>query len=110
MIESTLVSMVDRFNSHVEHNPAIRQELKDVERVIELHLTDGDTFQIILKDAQLSLPVKSNGEKPHVRIVTDKATFDGLVKKELGPMKALVTRKLVIEATLEDKILLRRLL
>ncbi len=110
MIEETLVSMVDRFNSHVHRNPAVKQELREIRRTIELHLTDGDTFQIILKDSQLSLPVKADGTKPDVKIITDRETFNGLVKKEIGPMKALVTRKLVIEASLEDKILLRRLL
>ncbi len=30
--------------------------------------------------------------------------------KEIGPMKALVTRKLAIEGSLEDKLLFRKLL
>jgi putative sterol carrier protein len=45
-----------------------------------------------------------------VRITTDVKTFHALVRKDLGPMKALVTRKLSIEGSLEDKLLFRKLL
>lgn len=110
MIEETLVSMVDRFNSHVQKNPAVGQELKDVSRTIELCITDGSTYYLLLKDSHIAIPGEGNGKKPDVKITTDTATFEALIKKELGPMKALVTRKLVIDASFEDKLLLRRLL
>jgi putative sterol carrier protein len=45
-----------------------------------------------------------------VRITTDVGTFHALVRKDIGPMKALVTRKLSIEGSLEDKLLFRKLL
>ena len=45
-----------------------------------------------------------------VTVTTDEATFRGLLKKEIGPMKALVTRKLAIDGSLEDKLLFRKLL
>jgi putative sterol carrier protein len=110
MIEDDLVSLVDRFNRHTQKNPGTLAEVKDLTRTIEIRFTDGETYQIRLKDGMLSLPFKGDGVSPEVKITTDTKTFQGLVKKEIGPMKALVTRKLVIDASLEDKILLRRLL
>lgn len=110
MIEDTLVNLVDRFNRHADKNPGVQQELKGKDRIIELKLTDGQVFTLELKNGHLSPPRAGNGVKPHVKITTDTATFEGLVKKEIGPMKAMYTRKLVIDATLDDKLLLRRLL
>jgi putative sterol carrier protein len=109
MIEEVLVSVVERFNRHVQKNPAVLKELKDMTRSIEIHFTDGKTYHLALKDAHLSLPAEGDGAKADVKITTDSKTFEGLVNKDIGPMKALFTRKLFIDATLEDKLLLRRL-
>ncbi len=110
MIEDDLLSLVDRFNRHAQKNPAVHNEVKDLIRHIEVKFSDGGTYRMELKDGMLSLPVKGDGVKPEILITTDVKTFEGLVRKEIGPMKALVTRKLQIDASLEDKILLRRLL
>jgi putative sterol carrier protein len=110
VIEETLVSLVDRFNRHTEKNPGVREELHDLVRIIELHLTDGSTFTLELKGGRLSPPRLGNGAKPNVKITTDTQTFEALVRKDLGPMKAMFSHKLTIDASLEDKLLLRRLL
>ena len=110
MIEDTLVSMVDRFNRHVQKTPGLMNEIKDLTRTIDICLTDGQDFRIFLKEGQLSMPSHQNGGRADVRITTDTSTFEGLVRKDIGPMKAIFTRKLVINASLEDKLLLRRLL
>ena len=110
MIEDTLASMVERFNRHVQKNPGVLQELKDKARTIEVCFTDDATFRILLKDGQLSMPTREDGGKVDVKITTDTDTFEGLIRKDIGPMKALFTKKLVINATLEDKLLMRRLL
>ncbi|HTX62029.1 MAG TPA: SCP2 sterol-binding domain-containing protein, partial [Acidimicrobiales bacterium] len=107
-MEESLSSLVDRFNRHAAKNPATAEELQGVERTIVLHLTDEGTYAVDLRGGRLqNLRTGANGH-PDVTITTDSATFQGLVKKEIGPMKALVTRKLSIEGSLEDKLLFRK--
>lgn len=109
-VEETLASMVDRFNRHVSRNPATAEELHGLERTIQIRLTDGGTFVVDLAGGRLS-NLRSGGVRmADVTITTDTATFHGLVKKDIGPMKALVTRRLAIDGTLEDKLLFRKLL
>ena len=110
MIEDTLVALVDRFNRHCDQNPGVQEELRGKDRVIELCLQEGENYHLALKGGRLTPPRLGNGSRPDVRILTDSATFEQLVRKEIGPMKALVSRRLQIEASLEDKLLLRRLL
>jgi putative sterol carrier protein len=110
MIEETLAALVERFNRHADRNPAVAAELQGVTRVIALRISDGGSFGVVLKDGRLGdlrpvAPVKAD-----VTIRTDSATFLGLVNKEIGPMKALVTRKLAIDGSLDDKLLFRKLL
>jgi putative sterol carrier protein len=110
MIEGALHSLVERFNRRADRTPAVREELEGITRSIALKLTDGGSYTIDLRDSHLTnLRPGANGSAD-VTITTDQATFQGLLSKDIGPMKALVTRKLTIEGSLEDKLLFRKLL
>ena len=110
VVEETLASLVDRFNRHATQNPAVRTELAGLERSIAIHFSDADHYLLELKDGLLSGLRIGNSTRTDLTIRTDSTTFLGLVKKEIGPMKALVTRKLQIDGSLEDKLLFRKLL
>ena len=109
MIEETLAGLVDRFNRHAEKSPAVREELAGLERTISIRFTDGPTYSVELRDGRLQ-NLRTGNSRSDLTITTDTSTFDGLVRKEIGPMKALVTRRLAIEGRLEDKLLFRKLL
>ncbi len=109
-VEETLASLVERFNRHAEKNPAVADELNGVERTIKVRLTDEGTYAVDLTKGRLANLRTTDVAKADLTITTDAATFLGLVRKEIGPMKALVTRKLSIDGSLEDKLLFRKLL
>lgn len=109
-VMETLASAVDRFNRHAERTPAVGEELRGLERTLAVRLTDEGTYAFDLRESRLVNLRVGAPARADVTITTDLATFEGLVKKEIGPMKALVTRKLVVEGSLEDKLLFRKLL
>ncbi len=109
-VEETLASLVDRFNRHAEHHPAAAEELAGLRRTIRIRLTDGESYSVDLENGRLGNLRSGDAPRADVTITTDTATFHGLVRREIGPMKALVTRKLAIEGSLEDKLLFRKLL
>jgi putative sterol carrier protein len=110
MIEETLAALVDRFNRHAERTPAMREELQGIERTIAIRLSDGPSYAVDLKGGRLTNLRTADHHPANVTITTDTKTFQGLVTKEIGPMKALVTRRLTIDGSLEDKLLFRKLL
>ena len=110
MIEEMLTSLIDRFNQHAEKNPKVTEELRGIERTIVLKLREGKTYSLVLKDGRLGHLMPSAPPRADVTIRTDEATFLALVRRETGPMKALVTGKLAIDGSLDDKLLFRRLL
>ncbi len=110
MIEETLAGLVERFNTHAAQNPSLKAELKGIHRVIAIKLTDAGSYAVELKDGALTGLRSGPTGKADVTITTDQKTFLGLLNKEIGPMKALVTRQLTIDGTLEDKLLFRKLL
>jgi putative sterol carrier protein len=109
-VEETLAALVDRFNRKAERTPAIAEELAGKSRTIRIRLTDLGSYAVDLKDGRLANLRSDGAERADVTITTDVATFQGLVAKEIGPMKALVLRKLAIDGSLEDKLLFRKLL
>ncbi len=109
-VEESIASLVDRFNRRVERTPAVREELDGLARTIAIRLTDGGSYSVDLDRARLSNLRTGRADGSDLTITTDVATFEGLLRKEIGPMKAIVTGKLKIEGSLEDKLLLRRLL
>jgi len=110
VIEETLASLVERFNRRASTTPAVREELGSLRRTIQVHVTDEGQYAVDLRDGQLQNLRTGRPEHADLTITTDRATFLGLVKREIGPMKALVTRKLRIDGSLEDKLLFRKLL
>jgi putative sterol carrier protein len=110
MIEETLAGLVERFNRRADQNPAVRAELVGLKRTIAIKLTDEGQYAVDLKDGKLTELRSGKPSRADVTITTDQATFLGLIQKEIGPMKALVTRKLMIDGSLEDKLLFRKLL
>jgi putative sterol carrier protein len=109
-VEDTLASLVDRFNRKADANPAMAEELGGLERTIRVELTDEGNYAVDLRKGRLTNLRTGAPPKADVTITTDVATFQGLIQKEIGPMKALVTRKLAIQGSLEDKLLFRKLL
>jgi putative sterol carrier protein len=109
-VEESLASLVDRFNRKAERTPAMAEELAGKDRAIRIRLTDLGSYTVDLKDGRLANLRSGGYGRADVTITTDTATFEGLVTKEIGPMKALVLRKLAIDGSLEDKLLIRKLL
>jgi putative sterol carrier protein len=109
-VEETLASLVDRFNRRVERTPALADELRGLARTIAIRLGESGSYAVDLADGRLTNLRRGAPARADLSIATDLATFEGLVAKEIGPMKALVTRRLALDGSLEDKLLLRRLL
>jgi len=109
-VEETLASLVERFNRKAAATPAMADELRGIARTIRIRLTDLGSYAVDLRDGRLTNLRSGTTGAADVTITTDAATFQGLVEKEIGPMKALVTRRLSIDGTLEDKLLFRKLL
>jgi putative sterol carrier protein len=109
-VEEELALLIDRFNRRAEANPAVSEELGGLERTICLRLKDERSYAVDLRGGRLG-GLRSSATGPaDITITTDVATFHGLVRKEIGPMKAIFSQKLKIDGSLDDKLLFRRLL
>jgi putative sterol carrier protein len=109
-VGEVLKGLADRFNKKTQEDEKLREELRDVTRTIVIEFRDGDSYKIMLQNAQLIDLDKGSFDSPDIKVITDTETFEGLISRTIGPMKALATGRLKLVASLEDKLRFRKLL
>jgi putative sterol carrier protein len=108
MIEEYLNTAIEEFNKKGETDPKLAKELQGVRRIVEVQVSDGDTYNFILENAHVSGLQKGKVENPDIKVIASSETFDLLWKRELRPMKALALKKLQVKASLQDMLTLRK--
>ncbi|MEM3395723.1 MAG: SCP2 sterol-binding domain-containing protein [Thermoplasmata archaeon] len=110
MIEEIFNQIIQKFNEKASKDAGIQEELEGIERKIQIELDDGRVYTTLLRDCKLTPLSKERFDNPDMRIISSEATIQQLWNREIGPWKAMVTGKLKIIGTLEDKVRLRKLL
>jgi putative sterol carrier protein len=105
-----LAEVVERFNRHAAAHSRISEELAGLERTVMVALSDGTVYSVDLREGRLTHLRAEPAPSADLVLRTDPATLEALLTKQMGPMKAIVTRRLVIDGSLEDKLLFRKLL
>jgi putative sterol carrier protein len=109
MLEDELNRLIGTFNQKVQTDEKLRSEIQGKVRSVLVELSDAESFNFMLKDNRLGPLGRGKVDNPDIHITTDSATMEALVKKEMGPMKALVTKKLKLtKISMEDLGTLRK--
>ena len=106
-VKELLEKAIKDFNAKVDSDEKLSKELEGVERSIAVKLNDEGKYHFNLKDSHAS-PLEDGDADADIEILTDKDTFLALFRKEIGPMKAIATKKLKIKASLQDMIRIRK--
>jgi putative sterol carrier protein len=108
MVEEFINEMISKFNGKAASDPEFEQELKGLKKLVQVVVTDGDTFNFKLENARVGPLSKGAIEGADITIIGSTETYKHLRSGELRPMKAYVTRKLQIKGSLEDILRLRK--
>lgn len=107
-MKEILEKVVTKFNDRAKADEKLRAELAGIERKVMLDLGEGTQFNFILKDAHVDGVNDGPVESPDITITTDKDTLEALLKRDIGPMKAIALRRLRVKASIEDVLRLRK--
>jgi len=108
MVEQLFREMIVKFNQKAAEDPKLAKELAGVRRIVEIDVTDGDSYNFVLENAHVGELLKGKVEKPDILVIGSKDTFIQMKSGELRPMKALALKKIHVKATLEDMLRLRK--
>ncbi len=107
-VEEYFNTAIEEFNKKGESDPKLKQEMAGIHRIVQIEVSDGDTYNFVLDNAHVSGLQKGPVPNPDIRVIGSTETFDLLWKRELRPMKALALRKIQVKASLEDMLRLRK--
>ena len=108
MIEEKLKEAIDRFNRSVEEDPKLQAEVKDKVRTVQILLEEGQSWHFVLDNGHIDGLLDGGQDSAEITVSTDQATLEGIFAGEVSPMKAYATKKLVLKASLQDLLTLRK--
>ncbi|MEM4312943.1 MAG: SCP2 sterol-binding domain-containing protein [Thermoplasmata archaeon] len=103
-----LNELVDKFNKRVNVDKKLRDEIFDLDRKIVLNFKDDGKYYLHLENGSLNFiePI----DDPDIVVEMSVETFSKILSKEIDALSAYITRKIVVKASLSDKLLLSELL
>ena len=109
MLEDDIRRAIETFNQKAQTDERLKAEIKGKVRSVLVELTDTESFNFTLKDDRLGPLGRGVIPNPDIHITTDSVTMEALMKREMGPMKALVTKRLKLtKISMEDLSTLRK--
>lgn len=108
-MEETLLKVINKFNERAEKDEKLQKELDGVSRKIQMEFTDGKSYHFLLEDTKISDFGEGDIDSPDITIISDTETIQMLFNKEMGPMKALATKRLKLKGSLQDMLKIRKL-
>jgi len=112
-IEETLQDLIGRFNERIKEDEKLQNELKGMERSIQIELRDPDGVKHLnfsLRDMKASNIEEGELTDADINIISSTESIERLISGELRPMKAWATGKLKVKAkNTEDIFRLRKL-
>jgi putative sterol carrier protein len=109
-MKEILNKLVNSFNTKAEKNDKLKKNIGGLERSIQIEFTDDGTYYLYLKNIHLSDVIEGTMEKPDIKVQISSEDFNMILNKQLDALSAYVTKKLVVKASLSDKLLLTDLL
>jgi len=103
-MKETLQELVNKFNENADVN----KKLKDIDRMITIKFSDDGTYHIHLKDGKLS-DVEEGEVESQIAVEMTSEVFNGILNKEIDALTAYLTKKISINASLMDKLLIKDL-
>ncbi|MGQ9581940.1 MAG: SCP2 sterol-binding domain-containing protein [Thermoplasmatota archaeon] len=109
MLEDELRRAIESFNRRAETDERLRAELEGKTRSVFIELTDAEGYHFTLRESRILDFGRGAVPGPDIHITTDSATLEALMKREMGPMKALVTKRLKLtKISMEDLATIRK--
>jgi len=108
-MEELLLDVIDKFNERAEGDEKLRKELEGVNRKVQIEVTDGNNYHFVLDNIRISGFGQGSIDSPDITITSDTRTIFGLFNREIGPMKALATKRLRLQGSLQDMLKIRKL-
>ena len=106
-VKELIENAMNAFNEKVKEDEKMAKELEALERTVVIRLSDDGTYSFRVSDKQAK-DLKEGDAEGEIEILSDSQTIIALFNREMGPMKAMATKKLKINASIQDMLKMRK--
>ncbi len=107
-MKDLLEGLIAKFNAKVDADPALRDEIGDLQKTVLIELSNGTKWHFTLKDRHVAGLLDGGVDRADLTLLTDADTLRGLLLREIGPFKAYATGKLKVKGSLDDLLRFRK--
>jgi len=107
-MRALLEEAIDKFNKRAAEDAKLQKELDGKVRRVSIDIDDGTSYNFTLRDKRIGELVEGSLDQADIRVRSTGAVLTGILKKEIKPLKAYLTKKVKFEASLEDLLTLKK--
>lgn len=107
--EEDIQRIIGKFERRMAKDEGAKEKVKDIVKSINIDLGE-ESYSFNLRDAAIQDFKKEMTEKADITLITTPENLHALVEGELRPMRAYVTRKIIVKGHIEDILHLKNLL
>ena len=106
-MEARIQHLVDKANNKLETDEKMREEVKDLKKTFNIDLEE-EFYSFRLEDAKILDFKPELVENPDVTLKASIENMTKLLDGDLRPMKAYITKKLVVKGNIQDLMFLKK--
>ena len=107
--EEDIQKMIGKFERRMAKDPEAKEKVKEIKKTINIDLGE-EKYSFRVEDSAVHDFTNSALDEADITLITTPENLHLLVEGELRPMRAYVTRKIVIKGKIEDIMHLKSLL
>jgi len=105
-----LNDLANRLNSKFDTDAELQEKLGGLNRTIQIELNNDVSYYLRVVGGKIVDIVEDVAEEPDLKIITDRATFEGIINGTVKPLKAYALQKIRLKGSLKDRFLFKDLL
>mgnify|MGYP001113733378 CR=1 FL=1 len=107
-MKELLEEVMDRFNEKAQKDPKLQEALEGKVRKVYIHITDGTSYNFTLRDKRVGGLSEGPIGDPDITVTSTEEVMTKILRKEMKPLKAYITKKVSFDASLEDLLTLKQ--
>jgi putative sterol carrier protein len=106
-MEASIQILIDKFHRKMENDKQAREEVMPLKKTVNIDL-GTEHYSMKLENAQIEDFKPEMTDGADIVLITTPESLQGLIDGTLRPMKAYVTKKIVLKGKIQDLMFLKK--
>lgn len=108
-MQPTIQMMIDKFHRKMDKDPEVRAKVEPITKTVNIDLGE-EKYSLKIEHAHVSDFKEGLLDNADITLITTPESLTALIEGTLRPMRAFVTKKIIVKGKIEDIMHLKSLL